>query len=193
MKADISKRIIPAGAVPEDRGELGIVYRYTSPTHNLPAAISFTARAQKPAWHYRFPNEQTREARIKAFFEARERAKAMNADRVVARRERREKLAAQIKVGAVFVSIWGYDQTNIDFWEVIGRESKLVVAVQHLGNRIVEGSQGNMSENVLPNPRERGVVKRASIIDGTLRLEGEHDFMDAVPWDGRPRYCSHYA
>ena len=56
----------------------------------------------------------------------------------------------QTLIGKVFYSSWGYDQTNVDFFQVIGVTSKMVIIREISGNS-VEGSDGMMCDRVRPN------------------------------------------
>lgn len=51
-----------------------------------------------------------------------------------------------VPVGAIFYSSWGYDQTNIDFFEVVG-VTKSSVKVRHVQNHRV-GTNGYTDEVV---------------------------------------------
>ena len=53
------------------------------------------------------------------------------------------------QVGDILVSTWGYDQTNVDFWRVVGltpsgKSARIIPVAQ----RVVDYSQG--SEQVVP-------------------------------------------
>lgn len=84
-------------------------------------------------------------------------------DRVVTNLETRKKekekrkakaaeLAAGVKVGDIFVDSWGYEQTNIDMYEVVAKPSPKTVVVREIGYETVEGSEGHMCENVRAVP-----------------------------------------
>lgn len=92
------------------------------------SAICFVGRAVKPTWHYRFKNAEQRQAEVtKTFNNAHARAE-YKAER------KAQKIAASanhgVKVGDVFRSSWGYDQTNIDYYEVISVSSKTATICQ---------------------------------------------------------------
>src|SRR6478736_6785039 len=88
-------------------------------------ALAFHGRAQKPDWHYRWPDNERgramREARVREHFakwgewEGRE-------------RDRRAKPHG-LKVGDVLRASWGYDQTNIDYYEVVKLIGKSMVDI----------------------------------------------------------------
>ena len=110
------------------------------------------------------------------------------------------------EVGDVLVSSWGYDQTNIDFWRVVGlTASGKSVRIVPAGQRVVDYSKG--SERVVPGRggvfREQDEVTTSLIrsyevrswFGGQLRIE--KGWCVGVPvgykvtahlWDGQPRY-----
>jgi len=102
------------------------------------------------------------------------------------------------EVGDVLVSSWGYDQTNIDSWRVVGlTASGKSVRIVPAGQRLVDYSTG--SERVVPGT---GDVFREQDEVSTSLIRW-YDFCDGrewcvgVPvgykntarlWDGRPVY-----
>ncbi len=57
------------------------------------------------------------------------------------------------KVGDIFHTSWGYDQTNIEHFQIkkISPSGKTCM-VQQIGSSTVKGSEGFMSESVVPDP-----------------------------------------
>ena len=103
----------------------------------------------------------------------------------------------EVPVGSILVDSWGYDQTNIDYYKVVSvSPSGKSVMVVKVGQKMVEGSEGFMSESVLPNPESVfGDPFRA-----LLRFKDDGRFYYAVGKgrsfmkdDGKPSYQSHYA
>lgn len=107
-------------------------------------------------------------------------------------------------VGDILVSVWGYDQTNVDYYRV-ERRTKASVWIVRIGQRLVEGSEGFMSERVMPDPtnvlpwdydadyRPRmHLVKCPAWNDGRAVLHLT-SYSSAHAWEGRPSYQSHYA
>lgn len=56
---------------------------------------------------------------------------------------------ANLKVGDIFYNSWGYDQTNIDFYQVIDIKGSKIT-LQSISGKSVPGTQGHMCENVSP-------------------------------------------
>jgi hypothetical protein len=73
------------------------------------------------------------------------------------RKEIKEKAKKEMsnpyKVGQIFYESWGYDQTNVDFYQIIELKNKSVV-LKKIAQKIRKGSEGFMSEYVLPFENE---------------------------------------
>lgn len=97
---------------------------------------------------YFFGNEERRETwvretitNIKANIQSDELRKAVKKDAVSGH---------PFKVGDALYASWGYDQTNIDFFEVVDVLPKSV-KVRPIGQIRIEGTEGFMCENVKPD------------------------------------------
>ena len=55
-----------------------------------------------------------------------------------------------MKKGDILVSSWGYEQTNIDFYKVVGVTPKSVKIVK-LGQKVIKSGDDFLSEYVIPN------------------------------------------
>ena len=95
--------------------------------------------------------------------------------------EERKNFVNPYKVGDILYSSWGYDQTNIDFYEVIGVTGQSIKIVE-LGNKVV-GSRGQ-DDLVVPDKSRKGkqMLKRVST-NGYVSISS---FQSAHLWDGRP-------
>jgi len=140
------KRYIPEGyELSWDDQDLGVqVYYKEAP---VCAAICFVGRAVKPTWHYRFKNAEQRNTEVVRTFknvaDRAERKAKIKADRIAASANH------GVKVGDIFKSSWGYDQTNIDYYEVIAVSGK-TATVCEIG-RFSE-SDGYLQGNCVPAP-----------------------------------------
>jgi hypothetical protein len=58
-----------------------------------------------------------------------------------------------VKIGTIFCASYGYDQTNINYYEVVGvTPSGKYVEVRRIHGKVVDGSQGYMSHTTVPDP-----------------------------------------
>jgi len=92
--------------------------------------------------------------------------------------------------GAILYSSWGYDQTNIDFYEILERNNDFVI-IQEIGQVRDHDSMGD-SGTCMPNkeikigePFRKKITKNASI-----NLES---YKGCWLWDGKPKSWSSYA
>jgi hypothetical protein len=112
-----------------------------------------------------------------------------------------------VKVGDIFYASWGYDQTNVDFFEVVGVTAKSVKIVR-TAQSVVTGD-GTPNEGVVPrkgsfhshgnglagDPNDYGndpVTKRVQAgYQGRPRIT-LNTYASAYLWDGTPKYQTGY-
>lgn len=119
---------IPADAIrvtPKNADVLFCLYG----TDDRPCAMAFVGKAQKPTWQYYFKNNEQREKRIKATIEACE-AKQQFKDKL---KKDRQEAPRGLEIGDILRASWGYDQTNIDYYEVTGLTGKRMVWLRKIG------------------------------------------------------------
>ncbi len=169
-------------------------YKYTITTgvntRGLPDVIVTNNKAVKHSvvCGWCFKTEEQREAwitRFKAGVESKEAYK-------FERRQARKSFVNPAKVGDILYSSWGYDQTNIDFYQVIEVRGKMVV-IQSIGSEVTEYT-GLDQWTVMPRKDSfRGEPMRKLVqrpYDGNgyyLHLES---YSSAYLWDGQPKHAS---
>lgn len=119
-------------------------------------ALGFAGRRNKSDFNYRFGNAERMNEYIAEYVEgikaAVERKAQRKAQRVAAIRN------AVVNVGDIFRASWGYDQTNIDYFEVVGVKGQMI-EVREIGQMSEE--DGFMSGKCVPVPSAyRGEVMR---------------------------------
>lgn len=115
---------IPKGAIKvSDKQSDAVAYLYDNQRNGKPAALVFAGKAEKPAWQFWFRDAAARERRIAEFFQN------IRAQRAAAqaRRTERKEFVHQVKPGDIFRTCWGYDQTNVEFFEVIEVKGKFAI------------------------------------------------------------------
>ena len=76
-------------------------------------AMAFGGKRSKPDWHYLSKDETRLHAKIEETLRA-----LMASDVAKAERKAERARSHDVKVGDIFRCSWGYDQTNIDYYEV---------------------------------------------------------------------------
>lgn len=95
-----------------------------------------------------------------------------------------------VRKGDIFVSSWGYDQTNVDFYEVVKVNGPRTVQVVKIGQCVDYAGSG--SDRVVPDRRNR----RSEPMTKRLRPQWYNEgwafkvasYADAYTWDGSPRH-----
>lgn len=161
-----------------------VVYTYTD-SHGRPHAQGFAGRSVRPMWSDRFVSDEARKGAIESFF-ARTREKRIEA---AARRAERKR-PHTLSVGGVLVASWGYEQTNVAFYEITR-----VVGPSTVEARPIKSARtytAHQQGTCVPLPgRYTGTARRyRARVDNRIRISG---FVTALPWDGTPCCWSAYA
>ncbi len=178
-----SPRWIPEGAEPITReGVNAVCYLYASRS-SRPAVLMYGGNRSKSDFHYSYQSEQlAREAAGRYLDGQAERAAR------VATRKREEQAPTTLTVGAILYSSWGYDQTNVDFYEVTEVRGARAITIRKIAQRTVSSQQG--SETVAPVPGEYigEPMKKISNHRNAVTL----DHASAWQWDGTPKSQTAY-
>jgi hypothetical protein len=111
------------------------------------------------------------------------------------------KFDGKLEVGQILVSSWGWEQTNVDWYQVVKAAAvgKFVGLVKIPGQTIPAKGYSPMAGDSLPvklteeqvaQLPERMVIKKKVKKYGSVVIER---YADAYPWDGKPKYVSWYA
>lgn len=123
---------IPKGAARiQSKKSSAVAYVYTRA--DRPYALGFSGRCGKPAFHQRFSTDEAR-ARIVAQWIRREddaeaRKQARKAERAANLAKRQEHL----KAGDILSASYGYDQTNVLYFQVLRAIGRRTVEIQEIG------------------------------------------------------------
>jgi hypothetical protein len=138
---------VPKGAVKvASKASSAVAYLGVSAAGKV-MAIGFYGKADNPAFHYSFRSVERRAAYVAGWFKDRDASAARKKE------EAAKKAAAMakphgLKVGDVLSGMWGYDQTNVEFWQVTKVIGKRSVEIRELCCESVE--TGFMSGNCVP-------------------------------------------
>ena len=145
----------------------------------------------KTEFAYRYGTVARMIEHVEQFLVDLERADQYKQERKIARAAAKVAALETVKEGDVFVASWGWEQTNIDAYQVVARKGA-TVTLREIGLESIEGSEGFMSDRVR-------VVKDAFIgNEFTKRITGKHINIDDVRMaspveEGQEFYRSWYA
>ena len=184
---------VPTGAIKiTDKNSDAVVYCYTI-AKGKPGALAFHGRAIKPDWHHTFADAAFRERKIRSYFEGRQRV-------VAARAKRRQEFKAgqavphSFEAGHVLYTSWGYEQTNIEFFQVTKLIGRHMVEVCKIAR--VDASKGNepwLTGKTLPSLDAvigKPLRRRANAHSKSIRID---NVRTAFLWDGQPKNWTAYA
>jgi hypothetical protein len=145
----------------------------------------FRGTALKPQSHFKCKSAESRAALIEKWKADEAAADAAKAQRAADKKAARANFVNPLKAGDVLVSSWGYDQTNIDFYEVVSVKAKSV-KIMKIGSKCVEmnGPGGN---RVIPDKGNYYGEAMTKVVGagGSVRIAS---YASAYPWDGNARY-----
>jgi len=145
-------------------------------------AMAFAGKQSKPLWHYRFRSEDQRQGYIddtvrkrKQYIEFKEK-----------RRQEQLQYKHGLKVGDILYSSWGYEQTNVNFYQVTALVGDKRVKIRPLAKKVVSygGPGGN---RVVPVPNRFADPEQTKIV-GLGDSVKVSSFAWAHKWDGKPLY-----
>lgn len=114
-----------------------------------PCAHFYARKAGKAKWRYSFRSEEA----MRKFIG--DEISSWNSSQTWRREQKAKKNAPHtLKVGDLLSSSWGYDQTNIDFYQVVEVIGAHTVKIEKIGGQTVR-STGWASEIVKANPEHR--------------------------------------
>lgn len=118
-------------------------------------ALRFVGRQSKPADHIRYRTAARREEAIREWIAGADNWARLKAERAQARADARANLGDTAPVGAIYTTSWGYDQTNVEAYEVTRVVSRTRREVRPIALRSDPHSgSGPMSDYVTPVPGE---------------------------------------
>jgi hypothetical protein len=144
----------------------GVVYLFDK---NGPCLCAYRGRAKKPALLVRYKTEERRDEAAAEFLNGTMKRKANS----------RKAEERALKVGDVLRSMWGYEQTNIDYYLVtrlVGKCSVEIVEIgrQSLSDEYLQGTCIPNPENVIGTPftkRVNGNYVRISSFQSASKVE----------------------
>jgi hypothetical protein len=154
---------------------------WTYETNGVLYAIAFAGKQSKPLWHHRFRNDQDRQRYIDTTLEKRKYVVEHKQKKL----DERKNFQHDYKEGDILYSSWGYDQTNIDWYEVtkvVGKQ----IEIRPIAGKQVGGGGGRGTDEVMPVPGHfTGPAVRKTPNQWGIRLTS---YSSAFKWDGKPKH-----
>lgn len=153
-----------------------------------PAAIFYTGKQSSHTWYNRFSTVDAMKTKINTTI-----SRLMDWADHKAKRAADRKAPSTLKVGDILTVSWGYDQTNVNFYQVVGTSGKRTVDIREIASKVVSDDGPSthvvaMKDDFL-SPRsdtdKRGRVMTKRVSNGHVKV---FSFASATLWDGSPCY-----
>lgn len=189
MTKDYShKRNIPNGYTKVTYQEPVDAVVYVKQFINHFAALGFRGKAGKSSFHYRFNTREKMNEYIVKFFN-----NCIEHDKTVkARKDKESAYEHDYVVGEILTCSWGYDQTNVDFYQVTAVPSKKSIKMRKIGAMVVDETNLDMQDYLYPvRDQFKGeeMLKRVSE-GGYVKIAS---YAWASKWDYNKVWSSSYA
>lgn len=175
--------------------EPGLVIYFYSDAKKHPCALGWRGKAYKPFLYAAYRDEVSRKSAVDYYIELYQRD-AVN--------KKRKQAAHTLKIGDILESSWGYDQTNVDYYEVVGTKGKGVL-IRHIKAKMIEDG-GFMCGRCLPCPGKyvselityhipngNNIIRVDPCAYDSGNDDSKYRHQSAWPWDGKSNYVSWYA
>jgi hypothetical protein len=146
------------------------------------SAMGFSGKRAKYDFYYEFKSSEKMKEFLAQWIDKYFKREKYNKELKAKKKAAIEEKAKSIKVGDIYYTSWGYDQTNIDFYKVLDIKGKKATLVKVGKNRVQEEKSYDF---VVPAPDAEGS-------EPFNKMVGEYgfkikDYAYATAWDGTPK------
>lgn len=167
--------------IPSDMTQLfneDTVEVYTKVVDGKMVAMGFAGKRTKPDFYFRFSTVERMYEYIAGW---RKRLEESNA--VVMERKAKRTQPSTLKVGDILDGLWGYDQTNVTFYEVTKIIGNRTVEICEIG-ALLDWSGGPTAYSTPLPSVFKGKPMRKVVSNGNYI--NINTYLSASPWDGKP-------
>jgi hypothetical protein len=146
----VAARHVPKGSmVVRSKLSSAVAYLHErdAPDGRIPYAIAYVGNSAKPALNYRYKSIEQRARSVAKWMQGCDASAAYRTDRKAAKAEKMGAAQMVLAVGDVVSSSWGYDQTNVDFYQVVELFGKRGVVIREIGAETVTNNEARYSSD----------------------------------------------
>lgn len=178
---------IPKGSIKvADKHSDAVAYIYTT-ENGKPAMRVFYGKQSKPVARFFYNTEEARNDAVRFYFKSRQASLKLKEEIRAARKAKGRKT----EVGTLYYTSWGYEQTNIDWYEVVELVGKTSARVRRVA--AMDASTGNepwMTGKSVPAAGQYiGPAVLVRVTGDSFKVGGHY----ASRWDGTPKTWTAYA
>lgn len=158
-----------------------------SPSGTRFVALLFIGRAIKPTYHVYFSSDEKRNeyinSKISTYLERKKQTKT---------RRSLSNQPSTLKVGDILYTSWGYEQTNVEFFQVVKTSGIRTVELMRINSQQVD-SLSDYTDKLMPIKDSFITEGYRSQENGTYRVKNGNtvtfnSYKNGWLWDGKPQY-----
>lgn len=134
--------------------------------------MGFKGKALKSSFYYYFDSEQQMIDLVIRWANGQHKSMERKEQSKKEKKERINGLIDEIEIGSIFCSSWGYEQTNVDYFQVVGKKGKSTILVREIASEIVKENH-NFSGEVIPV--KDAFLKDSEIMEKRINCFGYRD------------------
>ena len=177
-------RYIPEGSTEILYPEVNAVV-YMRSINGRFSVLAYSAKRTKPDFYYLFKTAEVADKYIEEYLNGLK----LTLDYKATKKAEKKAYVPDVKVGDVFVSSWGYDQTNVDYYEVVDLVGAKSVVIRPIKATYEE--TGFMSGYVTPVPGSYWGEPVKKLVGNGGYIKVGHNY--AHKHTGGKNYSSSYA
>ena len=156
---------------------------------NQPCVAGYSGKKNKPNFRYRYRSTSEAIIMINNFIlDHKQRAESKRLGKIEDKKLQKE-IFDTVEVGSIFVSSWGYDQTNVNAYQVIEKKGSSTVVLREICiERTAKKGSCSMSDNVIPV--KDSFRKKSDPFEKRVNRFGisMSSYSSASLWDGKEDY-----
>ena len=179
-------RYIPANSETRDYPAAAVV-AYCFDGKNGPSYVAYKGRQGKPARFFYFSSAERRDRHLANYIDQQTEFEDV--------KRARRNVDHGLAIGDIVYATWGYEQTNVDFFQVVRVPSTRSAVVRKLESEIIEDAPASMTGHATAKPDQFVAVGKEETrrACGVHMLNGGGVYGSLAKWDGRPRRVTWYA
>ena len=151
-------------------------------------AMVFGGKRTKYDKYYGFKSKEARDDYVIKYFTDQENLALSKKKWAADKKAQAEENQKSYQVGDILVSSWGYDQTNIDYYQVIERTAKMAT-IQKIASEYLEYDSASEDKVVPAKDKFIGKPIKRKVGPYGINL---NSYSHASLWDGNPQYKTAY-
>jgi hypothetical protein len=179
----MKERQIPEGATEHLYSEAKVTLYYFKTDKGYPALLAYKGRSKKPIICNAYSTTSMRNERAAIYVKQ----EKENEDY-----KRSLQKPHELAVGDILYASWGYEQTNINFYQVLKIPTEISAIVREVNTKsTMTSSMSGTKIPILNDFKDQAEQRRRTA--GVGNLKGGRNFQNLYFWNGKPKEYTTYA